>query len=359
FNVGSPHPQVPTARFTFSETSASRQSVGVVPTSGGVAGTVGLPEGIDDTRIDLSQLDEATAGGSSSGSGRSVPTTPQHTTHSSDHIIMGGLAAAAAGPTSSGLNNNDRLSSGGGESQVPDILVSGANIGESTTSSSIDPLHVSYSSEAQASTDAGSGALERSERELLEEDDDLVDGGDSRSIGAEANATIGADDVDDDDVDGDVDMEDHSSSTTNASTSAGKPKFGGPSSAAGSETNTAAPSTSASAESPAAGSSSAGTSQASDSASGSGLSSAARKNEADAGAGDDGVSSEGEHLNKNLTQSPMEESSEADVLETPSSNTRSRSSTSHRVATNVTGRRGGRRFNQRGANRTPITWNEG
>lgn len=124
FSVGSPHPQVPTARFTFSETSASRQSVGVVPTSGGsgVAGgsNVSLPEGIDDTRIDLSQLDEGTVAG---GSGRSVPTTPQHTTHSSsEHSIMGGLSAAAAavaagGPTSSG------------ESQVPDILVSGANIG--------------------------------------------------------------------------------------------------------------------------------------------------------------------------------------------------------------------------------------
>uniref|UniRef100_A0A182NZD0 Nucleoprotein TPR n=1 Tax=Anopheles epiroticus TaxID=199890 RepID=A0A182NZD0_9DIPT len=369
FNVGSPHPQVPTARFTFSETSTSHQSVGVVPTSGGGAGAVGLPEGIDDTRIDLSQLDEATAGGSSSGSGRSVPTTPQHTTHSTEHSLLGGLSATAGGPTSSGLNTNDHLSSGGGESQVPDILVSGGNMGdgyipESTTSSSIERLHVSYSSEAQASSDTGSGALERSERELLEEDDDLVDGGDSRSMGAEANATLGGDDVDDD-VDGDVDMEDHSSSTSTttttiaATTSAGKPKFGGPSSAVSSETTAAAaPSTSASTESPAAGSS-AGTAQASGSASGSKSTSTARKNEADTGAGDDGVSSEGEHLNKSLIQLPMEESSEAEVLESPSSNTRSRSSSAQRVAPNVPVRRGGRRFNQRGANRTPITWNEG
>lgn len=177
-------------------------------------------------------------------------------------------------------------------------------IPESTTSSSIDPL---YSSEAQASTDAGGpGALERSERELLEEDDDLVDGGDSRSIGAEANATIGGDDVDDDDVDGDVDMEEHNTSTsTTASTSTGKPR-GGPASAAaaGSQSATAAPSTSAaSSESPAT-----GTAQASGSASGSGSSSAPRKNEADAGAADDGVSSEGEHLNKSLVQSPVSSS---------------------------------------------------
>ncbi|KFB45358.1 AGAP001754-PA-like protein [Anopheles sinensis] len=83
--VSSPHPQVPNARFTFGETSTSRQSVGVVPTSVGAGGGGNvdqqmLPVGIDDTRIDLSQLDEAASGGSGSGSGRSVPTTPHHTT---------------------------------------------------------------------------------------------------------------------------------------------------------------------------------------------------------------------------------------------------------------------------------------
>uniref|UniRef100_A0A182VRS0 Nucleoprotein TPR n=1 Tax=Anopheles minimus TaxID=112268 RepID=A0A182VRS0_9DIPT len=327
FSVGSPHPQVPTARFTFSETSTSRQSVGVVPTSGGVTGSVGLPEGIDDTRIDLSQLDEATAGGSGGG-GRSVPTTPQHTTHS-EHIGIGGMAVP--GPSNNPLNNIERSSPGGGESQVPDILVSGASIGdgyipESTTSSTIDPLHPTYSSEALAASDAvGSEALDRTERELLEEDeDDLVD--DGVAVGDDSAMDAEVNDVDD-------------GATT-----------------AVSETTTAAPTTSGSVETPTAEASSR-TAQQSGTASGSGLASGSRNNEADTGTGDDRISSEGETLT--TTTRPMEESSEAEVLEAPSSNTRSRTST-QRVATNVTGgRHAGRRYNHRGANRTPITWNEG
>ncbi|XP_050071749.1 nucleoprotein TPR [Anopheles maculipalpis] len=329
FSVGSPHPQVPNARFTFSETSTSRQSVGVVPTSGGAAGSVSLPEGIDDTRIDLSQLDETAAGGGgggggSSGGGRSVPTTPQHTTHS-EHISMGGMAVA--GPSNAGLSNIERSSSGGGESQVPDILVSGASIGDGyipeSTTSTIDPLHPTYSSEALASTaDAtGSEALDRSERELLEEDDDdLVDDGvavgDSATLEAETN------DVDED------------------------------TRTAVSETTTAAPTTSGNVETAtrtvqkAAGS-------ASDSA---GASGSRSNNEADTGTGDDRISSEGEALT--TTSRPMEEGSEAEVLEAPSSNTRSRTSSAQRVSTNVGGRHG-RRYSHRGANRTPITWNEG
>uniref|UniRef100_A0A182MDY2 Nucleoprotein TPR n=1 Tax=Anopheles culicifacies TaxID=139723 RepID=A0A182MDY2_9DIPT len=321
FSVGSPHPQVPTARFTFSETSTSRQSVGVVPTSGGVTGSVGLPEGIDDTRIDLSQLDETTAGGSGGG-GRSVPTTPQHTTHS-EHIV--------SGPSNNALSNIERASPGGGESQVPDILVSGASIGdgyipESTTSSTIDPLHPTYSSEALATSDAaGSEVLDRSERELLEEDeDDLVDDGmaveDHSVMGAEAN------DVDDD-----------------ARTAV-------------SETTTSAPTTSGSVETPTA-EASPRAAQQSGTASGSGLASGSRNNEADTGTGDDRISSEGETLT--TTSRPMEESSEAEVLEAPSSNTRSRTSTQRGATTVTGGRHAGRRFNHRGANRTPITWNEG
>ncbi|XP_053661275.1 nucleoprotein TPR [Anopheles marshallii] len=311
FSVGSPHPQVPTARFTFSETSTSRQSVGVVPTSGGVSGSVGLPEGIDDTRIDLSQLEDATAGGSSGG-GRSVPTTPQHTT-STDQIAMGGMAAA--GPS----NNIERSSPGGGESQVPDILVPGAGIGdgyipEPTTSTT-------YSSEALAATDAASSeVLDRSERELLGEDEDvLVDDG----------------------VAGDVSVMDAEADDDTRT--------------ADSKTTTAAPTTSGNIETAIAGASSR-TAQQSGSASGSGLSSGSGNNEADTGTGDDRISSEGEKLS--TTSRPMEESSEAEVLETPSSNTRSRTLT-QRGTPNVSGRHAGRRYNHRGANRSPITWNEG
>ncbi|XP_052901433.1 nucleoprotein TPR [Anopheles moucheti] len=309
FSVGSPHPQVPTARFTFSETSTSRQSVGVVPTSGGVTGSVGLPEGIDDTRIDLSQLEDATAGGSSGG-GRSVPTTPQHST---EQIAMGGMAVA--GPS----NNIERSSPGGGESQVPDILVSGAGMGdgyiaEPTTSTT-------YSSEALAATDAASSEiLDRSERELLGEDeDDLVDDGVTGDVSA-------------------MDAEADDDTRT-----------------ADSKTTTAAPTTSGSVETATDGASSR-TAQQSGSASGSGLPSGSGNNEADAGTGDDRISSEGETLS--TTSRPMEESSEAEVLEAPSSNTRSRTST-QRGTPNVTGRHAGRRYNHRGANRTPITWNEG
>ncbi|XP_046396406.1 nucleoprotein TPR isoform X2 [Ischnura elegans] len=68
-------PQVPTARFTFASTSDNQQPVAVAPVSvtPSAARTGGLAqvasEGIDDTRMDLSQLEE-------SGTGRSVPTTP-------------------------------------------------------------------------------------------------------------------------------------------------------------------------------------------------------------------------------------------------------------------------------------------
>lgn len=55
--VSSPHPQVPqqhaSPRFTFSE-SGTPTRVGVVPTAGN--STI---EGMDDTRIDLSQLDQS------------------------------------------------------------------------------------------------------------------------------------------------------------------------------------------------------------------------------------------------------------------------------------------------------------
>ncbi|XP_055692599.1 nucleoprotein TPR isoform X2 [Lutzomyia longipalpis] len=61
--ISSPHPQVPhAARFTFTEATRANQSA-LVP---GV-------EGMDDTQIDLSQLDEANA----STTGRSVPNTPK------------------------------------------------------------------------------------------------------------------------------------------------------------------------------------------------------------------------------------------------------------------------------------------
>uniref|UniRef100_A0A182QGG3 Nucleoprotein TPR n=1 Tax=Anopheles farauti TaxID=69004 RepID=A0A182QGG3_9DIPT len=387
FSVGSPHPQVPTARFTFGETStSSRQTVGVVPTSGGSGADgsdVGLPEGIDDTRIDLSQLDDGAAG-VGSGSGRSVPTTPQHTTHPEQSMLG---SVAMAGPSSSsghGSSSDHRLSSAGGESQVPDILVSGASVGdgyipESTTSSSsgIDPLLGSYSSsEAQASgSDVGTASLlERSERELLgeddDDDDDIVDDGVvDRGSRNDPSVTLAAADDVDDDVDADVDMEDVSSktststSTTTTTTTTATPtnqsNVAGARLAAAAESKsaTAVPSTSAaSSESTPTAAGAHGSRRGSG---GSGLTKGYQKKDADVGAGDDGVSSEGEKLNTSVQRSPMEESSEAEVLETPSSNTRSRTST-QRVATNVSERRGGgRRYGARGGNRTPITWNDG
>uniref|UniRef100_A0A182IZN0 Uncharacterized protein n=1 Tax=Anopheles atroparvus TaxID=41427 RepID=A0A182IZN0_ANOAO len=157
--VSSPHPQVPNARFTFGETSSSRQSVGVVPTSGGTGGGDGsgsnnveqemLPAGIDDTRIDLSQLDEAASGGSSSGGGRSVPTTPHHTTGESSSSSAGVISTSCV-----------------------------------------------ISSEAQASS-----LMDRSEKELLEEDDD-DDAEEGNAV--DDGVAVGAHEQVDDDVD--VDM---------------------------------------------------------------------------------------------------------------------------------------------------------
>lgn len=74
-------PQVPQGRFTFGEptTPATASSTPSMMTPTGTAtrtmfvsstpGSQGVPEGMDDTRMDLTQLEDG-------GTGRSVPTTP-------------------------------------------------------------------------------------------------------------------------------------------------------------------------------------------------------------------------------------------------------------------------------------------
>ncbi|XP_065084646.1 nucleoprotein TPR isoform X2 [Ochlerotatus camptorhynchus] len=85
--VSSPHPHVPNARFTFAETGRSGAS------SAAEAHQL-LPEGIDDTRMDLSQLDESGAASGSGATGRSVPSTPQQTSPNEHErvVIHGDLA---------------------------------------------------------------------------------------------------------------------------------------------------------------------------------------------------------------------------------------------------------------------------
>ncbi|KAL1392866.1 hypothetical protein pipiens_012159 [Culex pipiens pipiens] len=277
--VSSPHPQVPTARFTFTEARPSSAS------AAGVAQQL-IPEGIDDTRMDLSQLD----GGPS---GRSVPNTPQQTSPNEHEraVIHGssneaeqaeqlapsgssvsvaaqeevGTADDEAGPSGSNL----RASCEEGEGQVPEVTVSAAEddddeygITESTTTA-----------------------------ERVEEDQP---GGSSEATAAGYTEKDAGMDDDDDDDDLDIDMEEE------------------------------------------------------------------RNNQSTETAGDeeesgDGVTSEGEKPGPSQA-APMEEGSEAEVLQTPSSNLRSRSVPRH----GVTATRRGRPFGKRGAGATrSMTWTEG
>ena len=79
-------PQVPQGRFTFGEptTPASASSTPSMMTPSGTTartmfapGGQGVPEGMDDTRMDLSQLEDG-------GTGRSVPTTPLQVSPAAD-----------------------------------------------------------------------------------------------------------------------------------------------------------------------------------------------------------------------------------------------------------------------------------
>lgn len=119
--VSSPHPQVPhTVRFTFSEQqrgSSSSQS-SLVP-----------GEGIDDTRIDLSQLEEA--GGSGS---RTVPNTPLQSSPARDREANVDQSTS----TSSSSQPQEAIAgpSHGGEGSVPEITITDA--GEMEDNETVD-----------------------------------------------------------------------------------------------------------------------------------------------------------------------------------------------------------------------------
>lgn len=117
-----------------------------------------LPEGIDDTRMDLSQLDESGAGGSGSGAtGRSVPSTPQQTSPNEHEraVIHGDLAVPSSNSSNEAEQAGEQLAPSGsaisvaameeiegheaeestagpsgvsseGEGQVPEVTVSAA-----------------------------------------------------------------------------------------------------------------------------------------------------------------------------------------------------------------------------------------
>lgn len=125
--VSSPHPQVAphAARFTFSDSNQARSSA-----PGGL-------EGMDDTRIDLSEEQ----GSGISGSGRSVPSTPQNTSpnenilndststsstsSSTSTVVL--QAAAEQQPVVAGSSSSLE------ESQVPEISITGADEGKKKT----------------------------------------------------------------------------------------------------------------------------------------------------------------------------------------------------------------------------------
>lgn len=122
--VSSPHPaQVPhaAARFTFGESSSSSSSRPMV-------------EGMDDTRIDLSEEHGQIA------SGRSVPIMPQQ--QSPGDILINDSTSASTSSTSSSISTVIQQdiqqeqpvagSSSQEESQVPEICITGADDGELT-----------------------------------------------------------------------------------------------------------------------------------------------------------------------------------------------------------------------------------
>ncbi|XP_055539254.1 nucleoprotein TPR isoform X2 [Wyeomyia smithii] len=255
--VSSPHPQVPNARFIFVETSRGTATTG---------GAQLLPEGIDDTRMDLSQLDES--GANVRPTGRSVPTTPQQTSPNEHEraVIHGGSSSA-------GVTEGNEAEQAGGEQLAP-------------CGSSVNDVELANEPVAGPSG-VGTSAPCESEREgqvpeitvSAAEESAILDRSGVSSEATAAGSGRSGERTDEDDMD--LDMEDERDRSTESA---------------------------------------------------------------------DGVTSEGE---KHLPANPMDEGREADGLETPSSNTRSRS------VPRASSRRG-RRFGQRGSTTTRnITWNEG
>ncbi len=118
--VSSPHPQVPhAARFTFNESAQSTRP----------SAPSGL-EGIDDTRIDLSE----------EHGGRSVPTTPQQTSPSEENILNDSTSTSSSSSSISTVVQQESQaeqqpvagssSQDVHEGQVPEISVTAAEDGE-------------------------------------------------------------------------------------------------------------------------------------------------------------------------------------------------------------------------------------
>ncbi|EDS39776.1 conserved hypothetical protein [Culex quinquefasciatus] len=300
--VSSPHPQVPNARFTFTEARPSSGSAGVVAQQL-------IPEGIDDTRMDLSQL-------ASGPSGRSVPNTPQQTSpneheraviHGSssssneaeqaEQLAPSGSSVSVAAQEEVGTADNEAGPSGSnlrasceeGEGQVPEVTVSAAE-GE-----------IGGWVKGRRGVDEEIGFLDDDDEYGITESTTTAERVEEDQPGGSSEATAAGytekgagmdDDDDDDDLDIDMEEERNNQSTENAG------------------------------------------------------------DEEESG---DGVTSEGEKPGPSQA-APMEEGSEAEVLQTPSSNLRSRSVPRH----GVTATRRGRPFGKRGAGATrSMTWTEG
>lgn len=289
--VSSPHPQVPNARFTFTEARPSASS----GSGDGAPPHQLIPEGIDDTRMDLSQLDAT--------SGRSVPNTPQQTSpNEHERAVIHGSSNNEAEQAEQLAPSGSAVSVAGGQEEVVATVTaaaddeagpSGSNLRASCEEGEGQVPEVTVSAAEDDEDDYGitTGAIP--------EDDQPGGSSEATAAGTTEKDTMDDDDVDDDDEEDDLDIdmeEERNQSGENAGTAgAGEEEESG-----------------------------------------------------------DGVTSEGEKPGPSQT-APMEEGSEAEVLQTPSSNTRSRSVPRHGATAN----RRGRAFGKRGTGARSMTWTEG
>ncbi|XP_071454346.1 nucleoprotein TPR isoform X2 [Hetaerina americana] len=143
-------PQVPTARFTFASTSDGPQPVAVAPVSvtPSAARTGGLAqvasEGIDDTRMDLSQLEE-------SGTGRSVPTTPLQVSPQGDATPVE-MSSEVTQTVSSQLEEQEQR-------REQQLAVGGRHVGDGEGATSSSSLEAPSSTNREEGTSVGGSTI--------------------------------------------------------------------------------------------------------------------------------------------------------------------------------------------------------
>lgn len=167
--ISSPHPQVPHgSRFTFNESgSATRSSTSLVPG--------GNLEGIEDTQIDLSQMNES---GNAGNTGRTVPNTPKLVTSPLDVDAGSTSITTAAASTVVGQTQPQQ--------QEPQDLVVHQSPQHQQQSSSQEPVQPGTSSQQSQ----GESIPEITVTGAMDEDDDEddIDDDETESDNVEQNA---------------------------------------------------------------------------------------------------------------------------------------------------------------------------